>query len=487
MYAPLLLEKGVIYITTSVYRPSQELVIKLNTLRSYITISLADKEDINKARSIIYKHTTECIRLFNYTLCLIDNEDTTFRKMQSYKNTIESFLNTVMECETVQTIKEVFDNTCANDIKNAISECYNLYSYNLSYAAKEIREDNTDIYKMHPDFITEITDNIKTDKSLNIFSIQCGEGEDEYFLKYKLERNNNVTVKTYGLSEENYGSNKAKNNMDRVALGSIKGSIISNNAFDIVYVNPRITINTTKKIDGRLAITNEDIQITNSMRYLKLGGIFILNLPFYDISPSFRLFLAKNLKNIQIFKCTDPQFDDDMNKNRHSLKYVTIIGIKSSNLSYGDEFDRLSRIKYDDLLNYLTESYTINLPEEEIKIFRGSILDKQELDDAILNDGLYDEFYKSVNEHIEEEDKSPLLPFNIGQIGLILSSGSLDGIVEEGGGICHVIKGMTIKETDRVTEQSTQNGRIITESTDTIRNKVQITALGADGTFYNLT
>ena len=32
-----------------------------------------------------------------------------------------------------------------------------------------------------------------------------------------------------------------------------------------------------------------------------------------------------------------------------------------------------------------------------------------------------------------------------------------------------------------------QNGRIITESTDTIRNKVQITALGADGTFYNLT
>ena len=46
---------------------------------------------------------------------------------------------------------------------------------------------------------------------------------------------------------------------------------------------------------------------------------------------------------------------------------------------------------------------------------------------------------------------------------------------------------MTIKETDTVTEQSTENGRIMTQSTDTVRNKVQITALGADGTFYNLT
>ena len=234
-------------------------------------------------------------------------------------------------------------------------------------------------------------------------------------------------------------------------------------------------------------ITNEDIQITNSIRYLKPGGVFILNLPFYDISPNFRLFLAKNLKDIQIFKCTDPLLDSYIDTCRDTLKYVTIIGTKQLNTSYSDEFNRLSRIKYEDLKDYLDYSYTINLPDEEIKIFRGSILDKSELDEVILTDGLYEDFYKTINEHIEEEDKSPLLPFNIGQIGLILSSGSLDGIVEEGNGVCHVIKGMTIKETDTVTEQSTENGRIMTQSTDTVRNKVQITALGADGTFYNLT
>ena len=475
-----------LYIATSAYRPSQELIIKLNTLRTYITISLADKEDISKARTVIYKHATECIRLTNYTLCIIKDNCTVHSRINRARIVLESFLDKVMRCETIADIKTEFE-SISDTVNNTISECYNLYSYELSDAASELRFENTDIYKMHPDFITEITDNIKTNKPLNIFSIECGEGQDEYFLKDKLARNNNTSVKTYGLSMEIYGSNKAKANMDRVALGSIKGSTISNNVFDIVYVNPRITINTTKKVDGRLMITNEDIQITNSIRYLKPGGVFILNLPFYDISPNFRLFLAKNLKDIQIFKCTDPLLDSYIDICRDTLKYVTIIGTKQLNTSYSDEFNRLSRIKYEDLKDYLDYSYTINLPDEEIKIFRGSILDKSELDEVILTDGLYEDFYKTINEHIEEEDKSPLLPFNIGQIGLILSSGSLDGVVEEGNGVCHVIKGMTIKETDTVTEQSTENGRIMTQSTDTVRNKVQITALGADGTFYNLT
>ena len=475
-----------LYIATSNYRPSQELVIKLNTLRSYITVSLADKEDISKARTVIYKHTTECIRLANYTLCFLRDERVAYSRIDGAKIELESFLDKVMRCETITDIKTEFE-AIKYTVNNTITECYNIYSYDLSEAAAELRFDGTDIYKMHPDFITEIADNIKTNRPLNIFSIQCGEGQDEFFLKDRLTRANNVSVKTYGLSTEAYGSNKAKENMDRVALGSIKGSTISNNVFDIVYVNPRITVNTTKKVDGRLMITNEDVQITNSIRYLKPGGVFILNLPFYCISPNFRLFLSKNLKDIQIFKCTDPLLTDNTNSHRLKLKYVTVMGIKRLNTSYTDEFNRLSRIKYTDLKDYLDHSYTINLPEEEIKIFRGSILDKSELDDVVLTDGLYEDFYKTINEHIEEEDKSPLLPFNIGQIGLILSSGSLDGIVEEGNGVCHVIKGMTIKETDTITEQSTENGRIMTQSTDTIRNKVQITALGADGTFYNLT
>ena len=145
-----------------------------------------------------------------------------------------------------------------------------------------------------------------------------------------------------------------------------------------------------------------------------------------------------------------------------------------------------------DLLEDFDENLVLDyvLPQKHIPIetFRGSVLDMEELHYLVEHSGALDEMFE--NQHVEkigESSTRPLLPFNIGQIGLILSSGSLDGVVEEGNGVCHVIKGMTIKETDTVTEQSTENGRIMTQSTDTVRNKVQITALGADGTFYNLT
>ena len=341
---------------------------------------------------------------------------------------------------------------------------------------------------MHPDYITEIAESISSTTPINIFSIQCGEGQDELFLKDRLERKNNVPIKTYGLSEVRYGSNKAKNNMDKVALGSIKGSTITNNAFDIVYVTPRISLKNEVKPNGKLKTSNEDIQVTNSMRYLKPGGVFILNIPFYAITPGMKLFLAKNLKDIEVIKTTfNFENNDYIEEVRRNLNYVSIIGIRHTNFSYADIFSTLSNLEYDDLSDEVSIERTLNLPEEDIKIFRGSILDKEELDEIVLNDNLYEEFHDAINKQNEEKDKSPLLPFNIGQIGLILSSGSLDGIVEEGHGVCHVIKGMTIKETDTNNEQIVENGRVVTQVTETVRNKVQITALGADGTFYDLT
>ena len=100
--------KGVLYIATSAYRPSQELIIKLNTLRTYITISLADKEDISKARTVIYKHATECIRLTNYTLCIIKDNCTVHSRINGARIVLESFLDKVMRCETIADIKTEF-------------------------------------------------------------------------------------------------------------------------------------------------------------------------------------------------------------------------------------------------------------------------------------------------------------------------------------------------------------------------------------------
>ena len=294
---------------------------------------------------------------------------------------------------------------------------------------------------------------------------------------------NEIPVKVYALGHEDY-KEESKPRVDRLILGQVKGSIISNNAFDIVYANPVISVTTKLNAAGKPRAKNEEFILNSAIRYLKPGGLLIFQVPFYAINPNMFLTMAKNLKQIQIIKYNT---DDHENGGKRILKYVTIMGIKATNFSYSEKFNELINLTHDDISTVLQEEYNLDLPETEINLFRGSILDESELDKIILNDGLYNSFFKSISDEQSEEDKSPLLPFNIGQIGLILSSGSLDGIVEEDDGTVHVIKGMTIKETDHATEQVVENGRTVTQSTETVRNRVQITALGADGTIYNLT
>jgi hypothetical protein len=87
-------------------------------------------------------------------------------------------------------------------------------------------------------------------------------------------------------------------------------------------------------------------------------------------------------------------------------------------------------------------------------------------------------------QEIEQKDSNvrPLLPFNMGQIGLVLTSGCLDGIVEEYEGQYHAIKGMVTKIRD-FNNNIEENDET---SIETISNKVQINLLTPDGQFIEL-
>ena len=400
-----------------------------------------------------------------------------YSKLSVFIELLKANLRTIQEVNTAAQIKESMA-TVIREGQALMNYCDGARSWWLSSAGEELYYKNSNMYELTYNEITDICNHINSNKPLTLFSIQCGNGENERNIKTILEARR-INVTTYGLDEEDNGAKEAKLCMNKVILGTIKGSTVTNDVFDILYVNPRITLNTVRNINGKLMITNEDNMLTNSIRYLKPGGLLIFNIPFYGLNPGFKLFLSKNLKNITVFK--------NASGLRKDIKFVTVMGIKSINFAYGDTFHWLNNLTYSTLPDHPTVSYDINLPEVKLSMFRGSILDEDELTDIVLTDGLYDEFYKSIEDQREEEDKSPLLPFNIGQVGLILSSGSLDGIVNEGGGVQHIIKGMTIKETDNNTEHTVENGRTIVQSTETIRNKVQITALGGDGTIYNLT
>ena len=457
------------------FRPLKDLEIKTNTIKTYVNVGMNDKDDINKVRNILTKHMKDCMHLCNYAKCILDTEVRLYDNVNSLFNTCEQTLRLIMTVDTVTEIKDSMQNVLyfIGEV-----ECRLDYvsSWHFKSTASDLRTTSYYCNNFTGPELDPIVQAINSDKPLNIFSISCTDGKQEEFLKDGLNSMNEIPVKVYALGEESY-KNCSRDRVDKLILGQLKGSIISNNAFDIVYANPSITFVCEYNASKKLKTKNEEFILNSSIRYLKPGGLLIFHVPFYAINPNMFLTLARNLKQIQMIK-----YD-----NKRVLKYVTIMGIKTTNFSYSEKFNELINLTHDDLSTVLQEEYNLDLPETEINLFRGSILDESELDKIILNDGLYNSFFKSISDEQSEEDKSPLLPFNIGQVGLILSSGSLDGIVEEDDGTVHVIKGMTIKETDHATEQVVENGRTITQSTETVRNRVQITALGADGTIYNLT
>ena len=198
----------------------------------------------------------------------------------------------------------------------------------------------------------------------------------------------------------------------------------------------------------------------------------IYTIPFTRMTYEVMLFLSKNFINISIIKSTQ----------KDQLDNVTIIGQKQTVREYEEEYSRLKHIKYEDLEDTTDTIYYLPTEELNVDLFRGGYISPAEMQNIISTDGLYNEFYKQVDDHKILTDTQPLLPFNIGQVGLVLTSGRLDGVIEEPGDRYHIIKGRTIKYTENI-QNNIENNE---ERVKKISNRVQIKAFGADGTFKSI-
>ena len=78
----------------------------------------------------------------------------------------------------------------------------------------------------------------------------------------------------------------------------------------------------------------------------------------------------------------------------------------------------------------------------------------------------------------EEETRHPLIPFGPGQLGLVLVSGKIDGIVDEGNGVYHVIKGSSRVERNEHSSMTTSMDRTLEVVTSTGVSVAMLTASG---------
>ncbi len=244
-----------------------------------------------------------------------------------------------------------------------------------------------------------------------------------------------------------------------------KNTFINNKAFDILDIQPKVSLYHIFKNDLYALPSKEHVALRDNIKYLRLGGILFYTIPYTRLTYEIMLLLAKNFININVIKTST----NDLFNN------ITIIAQRQPVKEYEESYARLKSIKYEDITNSIDYVYTLPTNHIEITLFKGGILSENEVNKYINSTNLYNDFFKEITKEKTNTDVQPLLPFNIGQIGLILTSGRLDGIVEEPGNRFHVIKGRTVKRVEHINQNKTKTS-----------NKVQINAIGADGTYIEI-
>jgi len=315
------------------------------------------------------------------------------------------------------------------------------------------------------------------DVPINFLDPCCGCG---IALRYLAQGviDNGSECKTYGIELDGYRAEEALTRIDRVGFGSFYHSRISNEAFHAMLLNPPyLSVMTEGGVNAR----SERLFLVDSIKNLMIGGLLIYIIPYYRLTADVARILCDNFSDISVWKFTSDEFK--------KFKQIAILGTRHKRCDGSELAPALAaRVMFPDMLPELTElpTYHYQLPAivKDVTLFKGAEFNENELAEQLSNSkSLSRQFQRSGLDNIT---KRPLLPFSLGQIGLVGGSGLINGQVE-----CdtpHIIKGRIIKEKRANAEENyNHKGELtLTTITETVSNKLIFNILTPKG-FMSLT
>lgn len=381
-------------------------------------------------------------------------------------------------CNVMSMVRSIEEAEILKETIDAVTSIFEDFDYNQHHKSDAKYEYHALNYLSHAqsELVNPIMEVMnRYSRNLTVFEPNCGDGA----LLESISAGK-ANVITYGTEETNKIS-LAREVASKIGKGALKGSKIKNEAFDVLIA--KCSIYGTLEENMKLSIMSkaEKEFLLSVVKYLRVGGIALLVIPFYRMHKDICEHIAKNYDNVQIYKSTGDHWETG--------RYLYIYAQKSSDKNMDDNtYNRLRRCYNPENIEPFTNAIELNynLPNSHIAIdlFKGSIIDMEELHDIVNNSGALDAFFDAQKvEKVGESSTKPLLPFNIGQLGLVLTSGCLDGVIDEGDGHYHLVKGKVSKRSEMTSE--IEDG-VINES-ETISNRVEINVLLPTGEFKTLT
>ena len=364
-----------------------------------------------------------------------------------------------------------------NDLKQAIEplnsnrSLENLCMYNMGQSYLRNWESGGFDFDLPKTVLSRLMENyVSCNTEFNVVDLNTDEGENLLQIQEMMPK-----AKIYGVSRYNAScmdkATRAK--FSRFILGGIEEAKISNDAFNMVIAAPPITFET---FGDKVITTSEKHMLDRANAYLRVGGLMIMPIPECCITKEIATFFAKNLGDVQVFR--DPVA---------LPKVIVLMGKKRPVLERNLDprvFTLLRNLIIDPMLADKFEKVKYELPAgaKEIQRFRSKSLDDGELNLFFAQSAAVTDFWKKQDvDKIADHTVHPLLPFNVGQLGLVLTSGCLDGVVVEPNGCSHVVKGRVIRVEDEDREYD-DDGKGV-EITTTNSSRVEISTFLPDGTF----
>jgi hypothetical protein len=201
------------------------------------------------------------------------------------------------------------------------------------------------------------------------------------------------------------------------------------------------------------------------------GGLLVYIIPYYRLTTDICRVLCDNFSDISVWKFSGAEFD--------RFKQIAVMGIRQKRIDGADQVSSLASLVLEpDRLPELSElpegRYPLPAASKNVEVFKGAEFNVHELAEQLKRSTSFSKLFEK--SRLDSEVKRPLLPLNIGQVGLIGGSGLINGLVE-----CdtpHIIKENSIRKEDNLDSF----GRVIsTTHNETRTNKMIFNILTPDG------
>lgn len=317
--------------------------------------------------------------------------------------TSEMLKESIEMVERILSIGIVTDNACRVRITRSFLSYYNDFNREETISSRNALND------------------FATSRQLNVLFF-----EPTYeLLKLKKDLNQKQIYAIYNtLSQTNDREKMIKN----IAYGVGLNSNISNGVFDVIYISMDSPIFYTP-VGIHSTIPNiESVTLGTVNRYLRKGGVLSLIIPYTRLLGEFCKYLAKNFTQFQ-----------------HRLLEGIMIELtcvkKEDHVIETDDYMLLRNIYKHLLSTTVFTPYHMPHDYKPVTSFRGNRITDDILEQFLEESTCFNEMIDSCAKIENFYDHEPLMPFNIGQLGIIISCGCADGVIQEDENNCHLIKG----------------------------------------------